>query len=120
MSFLLRIKLKILPKLIQKEVAKTPSVFSKDAIYLDKRKINGNLVLRYPENGDRIKSIGMKGSQLISDVIKDAKLSIQDKSKVVILVDDLDVHWCVGLKVGRIAIANGGSHQIVKLSITTA
>ncbi len=110
-------QVKILPKLIQKEVAKTPSVFSKDAIYLDKRKINGNLVLRYPENGDRIKSIGMKGSQLISDVIKDAKLSIQDKSKVVILVDDLDVHWCVGLKVGRIAIANGGSSEILMVSI---
>ena len=110
-------QVKILPKLIQKEVAETPSIFSKDVIYLDKRKINGNLVLRYPENGDRIKSIGMKGSQLISDVIKDSKLSIEDKSKVVILVDDLEVHWCVGLKVGRIAIANGGSSEIVMVSI---
>ena len=106
-----------LPQLLQKEVKEIPMVFSKDVIYLDKTKISGDLRLRFPENGDRIKSIGMKGSQLISDIMKDAKLSIKDKNKVVILTDDLEVHWCVGLKVGRVAIASKGSQYLIKVSV---
>lgn len=109
-----------LPQLKQEIITELPSSFSKEVIYLDELKIQGELRLRFPENGDRIKSVGMRGSQLISDVIKDAKLSLKDKNKVALLIDDNEIHWCVGLKVGRAAIANSDSQQIVKLSITTA
>ena len=106
-----------LPVLIQEAITELPTVFSKDVIYLDKASVQGILKLRFPENGDRIKSIGLKGSQLISDIIKDAKLSFEDKKKVVVLTDDNEIHWCVGLKVGRTAVASKGSQKIIKLSI---
>lgn len=94
-----------------------PTVFSKDAIYLDQDKIKGELKLRMWEIGDRIHSIGMKGSQLISDIISDLKMNANDKVNVQVLCDDETIHWCLGLKVGRKAIATKESFRILKISI---
>jgi tRNA(Ile)-lysidine synthase len=94
-----------------------PTVFSKDEIYLDQNKIKGELKLRRWEVGDRIQSIGMDGSQLISDVISDLKMNAIDKRNVHVLCDNETIHWCIGLKVGRKAVANKNSICILKVSI---
>ena len=94
-----------------------PLEYTKEEIYLDQEKISGELKLRFWEIGDRIHSIGMKGSQLISDVISDAKLNANDKRNVIVVHDDNTIHWCVGLKVGRKAVANDDSTILVKLTI---
>jgi len=116
-TFISKVSNQALPQLIQEEIEELPIIFSKEIIYLDKTKTTGKLKLRFPENGDRIKALGMNGSQLISDIIKDAKLSIEEKNKVVLLVDDSDIHWCIGLKVGRIGVASNKSQGILKLSV---
>jgi len=95
-----------------------PTKFTKEEIYLDGDKIKGELKLRPWEIGDRIQSIGMKGSQLISDVIGDAKINAIDKQNILVLHDDETIHWCIGLKVGRRSIAKEDSLTILKVSIT--
>lgn len=97
-----------------------PETFSKNEIYLDSNKIIGSLVLRKWKTGDRIKPIGMSGSKLISDVIKDAKVSALEKSEVLVVSDDLCIHWCVGLLIGRNAIANNTSTEIMKVYLTSS
>ena len=59
----------------------------------------------------------MKGSQLISDVISDAKLTAKEKQDVLIVHDDKTIHWCVGMKVGRKAIASNTSEKILKIKL---
>src|SRR5690606_1254361 len=56
-------------KLIKEVVDTLPTSFNKNEIYLDADKIDGELKIRTWQEGDRIHSIGMKGSQLISDII---------------------------------------------------
>lgn len=94
-----------------------PSVFSKDIIYLDATKIEGDLVLRFWEQGDRISPIGMKGSKLVSDILTEAKVTTSDRNTCMVLVDDNSVLWCVGYKISRKAIANNTSEKIVQVEV---
>lgn len=98
-------------------VSSLPEHFSKDVIFLDADKISGSLHLRVWETGDRIAPIGLNGSQLISKIIKDAKLSPAKKSKTLVLHDDQHIHWCVELKVGRHAMATENTDNILRCSV---
>ncbi len=87
-------------------VNELPKVFTKNEIYLDPKKISGELTLRKWQIGDRIKLVGMKGSKLISDVLTDAKVSSSERADKLVLTDDKNIHWCVGHAIGRIALAD--------------
>lgn len=104
-------------KLNIENVETLPSTFNKSEIYLDADKIDGQLKIRNWQEGDRIHSIGMKGSQLISDIISDAKLSALEKQNVLIVHDDKNIHWCIEMKIGRKAVATKTSEKIIKLRI---
>lgn len=95
-----------IPELNVELTYELPTTFSKNIIYLDKSKIKGQLHIRKWQIGDRIASIGIEGTQLISDIISDAKLNAHEKAKVFVVCDDQNIHWCVGLKVGRLALAD--------------
>ncbi|MFK7787598.1 MAG: tRNA lysidine(34) synthetase TilS [Crocinitomicaceae bacterium] len=99
------------------KVDSLPKVFDKAHAYLDKSKIQGELRLRKWEIGDRIAPIGMKGSQLISDIIKDAKINADSKRNQLVMHDDANILWCVGLKISRKAIAEAHSTEILRCSI---
>lgn len=100
------------------EVAELPNVFSKTEIFLDKSLVSGTLSLRFPKKGDRISPLGMTGSQLIADILKDAKIDANTRSKALVLCDDTAIHWLVGYKIGRLAIATHNSARIVKCTIS--
>lgn len=106
-----------LPKLKLEEIQTLPKSFDKDIVYLDTEKIVGNLRIRFWQEGDRIASIGVPGSQLISDIIKDAKIPSSDKKNVFVVEDELNLHWCVGLKIGRLAVANEHSKNILRVQL---
>lgn len=108
---------RILPQLIISEVKSLPKTFTKDCIYLDKQKIKGELRLRFWQEGDRIASIGVQGTQLVSDIITNAKIPHHQRNEVTILEDDVNIHWVVGLKVGRLAVADKSSQEKISISI---
>ena len=95
------------------QVKNLPLRFNKESIFLDKQKIKGSLQLRKWETGDRISSLGIDGSQLISDILKDAKVDALQKDDVYVLHDEHCIHWCVGFKIGRIAIADSKTNDII-------
>lgn len=107
----------VLPKLIISEVKSLPKFFTKDCIYLDKQKIKGELRLRFWQEGDRIASIGVQGTQLVSDIITDAKIPHHQRNEVLVLEDDKHIHWVVGLKIGRLAVAEEISQEKICISI---
>ncbi len=104
--------------LIIETVESLPDVFTKNEIYLDQDKIIGELKIRRWKIGDRIHSIGMNGSQLISDIISDLKINTLDKKNVLVLCDEKTIHWCVGMKVGRIAVASPSTEKIIKITVS--
>jgi len=103
--------------LIIEDVEEIPSSFNKSEIYLDKSKIIGELMICKPVIGDRIKSIGMKGSQLVSDVVKDAKLSPDSKKEALVVKDDVNIHWMPNLKIGRLAVANEKTIDVIRIRL---
>ena len=105
-----------LPQLLIEKVNSIPEQFSKNEIYLHSEKILGDLHLRPWKTGDRITPIGMKGSQLVSDIIKDAKIPSHLKATILVLEDAQRIHWVVGLKIGRYAIGNSPKN-LLKISI---
>ena len=107
-----------IPKLILEPIKELPDTFTKESIYLDKAMLSGDLKARIWQTGDRINPIGMKGSKLISDIIKDAKLDSSKKRNVIVIHDDKCIHWCYQLTVGRNAIASEKSNEIIKLTIS--
>ena len=107
-----------LPQIQIERVDFLPETFDKTSIYLDADQLNGELKARLWEPSDRISPIGMTGSQLISDVIKDAKIDADAKRNVSVLHDEKNIHWCIGLKIGRLAIASNETDHIIRCSIT--
>lgn len=105
-------ELNTLPRLKLTSISQLPLTFNKESIYLNKAKINGELVLRYWKIGDRIEPIGLNGSKLISDIITDAKVPHHERNQQLVLCDDVTIHWCVGLCIGKNAIAKSGDDII--------
>ena len=103
--------------LIIEEIDHLPSTFSKEIIYLDSNKIKGRLTIRKWEIGDRMKPLGMKGSKLLSDIIKDAKIPSHLKKDILIVKDEEKILWCVGIKISAEAIADDNTEKIIKVSL---
>lgn len=106
-----------LPELNIERCNKLPKSFSKSVVFLDQSKIQGDLIVRKPQLGDRIQPIGMKGSRLVSDVISDAKLTALEKQNVVVITDSKKILWIPEHCVSRNAIANSESTEIIAVSL---
>jgi len=105
------------PEIQFESVSVLPETFSKNEIYLNQDEIQGELKLRKWSKGDRIASVGMNGTQLISDILKDAKISTYKKENVYVLTDDVNIHWCLNYKIGRLAVASSKTDVITKCTI---
>lgn len=108
-----------IPKLIIESLSDLPETFSKTEIYLDKALLSNPLTIRRWEIGDRIASLGIAGTQLVSDILKDAKVPNHQKKDVFVVEDAKHIHWVVGFKIGRKAIAQKSSKAILKVGIRT-
>jgi tRNA(Ile)-lysidine synthase len=106
-----------IPKLKIEQIGSLPKTFDKYAYYADANKIVGELSVRPWREGDKIAPIGMVGTQLVSDIIKDAKVSSSEKTKVLVVEDDEKIVWVVGLKMGRLAVANAESKNLISIKI---
>lgn len=98
-------------------VEKLPTLFSKDVLYLDADQIRGELILRKWKIGDRISPVGMKGSKLISDVLAESKLKSSERKHALVLTDEEDVLWCVGMKISRKCTVSASSKKLVRVQV---
>lgn len=99
------------------EITTLPESFDKWTLYLDATKINGQLILRKWQQGDRLSPIGMNGSKLVSDVITDAKVPNHQRQDVHVLTDDKHILWIPGVKVGKFALANNSTSNILQVKV---
>jgi tRNA(Ile)-lysidine synthase len=70
---------------------------SNEIAVMDKSKLHFPLKLRHWKHGDRIQPLGMKGMKKISDILIDKKISLPDKSKLLLLLSNDEVIWIVGM-----------------------
>jgi hypothetical protein len=103
--------------LVISKVDSLPEYFDKATVYLDESKVVGQLVLRKVTATDRIAPIGMKGTQLVTKVLKDAGFSMQERTDFFVVADEGQVVWIPGLKVSRTCVAELKSAQILKITL---
>jgi tRNA(Ile)-lysidine synthase len=96
----------ITKQLVIEKNVQLPKSFDKQVIYLNPEKIAGDLKLRKWIDGDRIKPIGLSGSKLVSDILKDAKVPLAFRENQWVVHDDKNLLWLVGYAVSREALAN--------------
>jgi tRNA(Ile)-lysidine synthase len=106
-----------LPSLDIQIVNVLPQHFSKTTIYLEATKIVGQLQLRKWKQGDKISPVGMKGEQLVSKIMKDAKISHAQRENTWVVCDEQHIHWVVGLKVGKFALAQPNCTEILVVKL---
>jgi tRNA(Ile)-lysidine synthase len=99
----------------QEIVEYLPTTFSKNEIYLDADKIKGELKTRLWKEGDRMKPIGIKGSQTISSILKNAKIDLQKRKNFFILEDDEVILACIPHKISRLKIADKSTKRVLKV-----
>jgi tRNA(Ile)-lysidine synthase len=104
-----------LPRLIVDSVNTLPLHFSKTEIYVDANKVMGEITIRTWQEGDRIHPVGVPGSKLVSDVLKDAKVPLREKAHCLVIRDEQKLLAVVGHCVDRRAIAH--TPPILKVQI---
>jgi hypothetical protein len=95
--------------LVITKVDSLPEHFDKVSVYLDEAKVVGQLVLRKVRETDRIAPIGMKGTQLVTKVLKDAGYSLQERADFHIVADEQEVIWIPNIKVSRNKLAQANA-----------
>lgn len=107
------------PPMWNEEIVKgIPSAFDIHTLYLDKTKLKGTLKCRLWQSGDRLYPIGLNGSKLVSDILKDAKIPHHQKKHQWVLHDDEHLICCVGVKIDRRKIASKNTINILKVSFS--
>lgn len=85
--------------------------------YLDADKIKGELHVRLVQPSDSFQPFGMKGRKLISDFLTDLKLSLLHKQHQLIIHDDSDIAWVVGLRSSEKYRVDNSTTSVVELRV---
>jgi tRNA(Ile)-lysidine synthase len=71
----------------------------KNELFVDENQLQYPLVIRGKRGGDKFKPFGMKGFKLLSDFLKDEKLSVAEKENVKLLVNaNGQIIWVMGYR----------------------
>ena len=94
-----------------------PEVFNKSELYLDGSKIEGTITVRKWKLGDRIYPVGIRGSKLVSDILKDAKVPLHERNNIWLLIDGEKILSLIGYAIDRRAISK--KSPCLKISFET-
>lgn len=75
------------------------------------------LIVRHPQEGDRFRPFGMKGTKLLSDFYTDQKLSRIERDKQWLLCHGEDIVWAIGLRTSELCRLCGAEKEVVVLRI---
>ena len=98
-------------------ITELPSVFDKNTLFLDQSMVVGELYVRPWTKGDRMQPIGLSGSKLISDILKDDHVPTSEKQERFVLCDDEKIICCIGHRIDRRSIASKQSKLIIRVEI---
>ncbi|MEZ0610597.1 tRNA lysidine(34) synthetase TilS [Fibrella sp. WM1] len=75
-------------------------------------------VFRRWQPGDRFRPLGLSGTQLVSDLLTNAKIPAPQRSSVWVLEVGGEVIWVVGVRIAHRSRITETTEQIVRLSLT--
>jgi len=94
--------------------------FTKNTIHLDQEKLHFPLVIRQWQIGDKIQPLGMRGTTLISDILINRKIPLNQKQNVAVLTDHRQTIIAVlGFCISNHFKITRNTNSIVKVSWNT-
>ncbi len=77
--------------------------FSADPLQevIDRDRIEGQLILRSPRPGDRLRPLGMAGTKKLQDLFVDEKVPREERARVPLVCDQRGIIWVVGLRLSE-------------------
>lgn len=85
---------------------------------VDADRLNGPLVYRALQEGDRFRPFGMKGSRLVSDFLTDRRLSAAERAWVGAVCDAEGIVWLAGHRIDNRVAVTPETRRVVRLSMT--
>lgn len=74
---------------------------SANVAYFDADQLAFPLIVRKWQDGDRFTPLGMKGSKKVSDYLINAKISLVEKEKTLVLLSGDEIVWLVGMRISE-------------------
>jgi tRNA(Ile)-lysidine synthase len=112
----------VLEGILELETIKVPdpidfvkSQIDKNVLWLDKERLEYPLTLRSWTAGDRLNPFGMMGSQLVSDILTNRKLSKTEKEQVLVLFSAEKLLWVLGERSSRHYVVTPETQEILKI-----
>jgi tRNA(Ile)-lysidine synthase len=91
------------------------SHIDKNVLLLDKERLEYPLTLRAWDTGDRMEPFGMKGSQLVSDILTNKKLSRMEKQRVLVLFSGDKLLWIPAIRSSKHLTVKPATKEILKI-----
>jgi tRNA(Ile)-lysidine synthase len=85
---------------------------------LDADRLAYPLLLRPWQAGDRMRPIGLGGSQLVSDLLTNAKVTAGERAGRHVLVSDGVIVWLAGLRIAEGAQATSTTRRVLRIRFT--
>ncbi|MGL5440258.1 MAG: tRNA lysidine(34) synthetase TilS [Filifactoraceae bacterium] len=106
------VEAKIMPK--EKCVQLPTGLYTKA---FDINKISGKLRIRNRIAGDKIRPVGLGGTKKIKDIFIDAKIPLDKREEMPLIVDDEKIIWVCGLKISEESKIGETTENVVRISI---
>ena len=85
--------------------------------YFDADQIEGELMIRPVQAGDRFRPFGMKGQKLISDLLTDLKVNRFDKEEQLVVCDSCRILWVVGRRAADDCKVTAATRRVVCMEV---
>lgn len=86
-------------------------------VVLDADRLAFPLVLRPWRAGDRMRPIGLHGSQLVSDLLTNAKVPAGERADRHVLLSDGEIVWLAGHRIAEGAQATASSRRVLRIQL---
>lgn len=91
-----------------------------DVAYLDADKLCGKLELRRWKSGDRFVPFGMKGFKKVRDYLRDRKLSLFEKEKVMVVTSGDEIVWVVNERTDNRFRVDNKTKRVLELEVSVS
>jgi len=85
--------------------------------YVDAEKINGSLLVRKWETGERFHPLGMKQSKKVSDFLNEQKIPSHTKKKQLVLTESGKIVWIIGIRIDNRYALTEKTSKVVELCL---
>ncbi|MBF8256406.1 MAG: tRNA(Ile)-lysidine synthase [Anaerolineales bacterium] len=91
-----------------------------EAVWLDRARLESELVVRPPHPGDRMQPLGMRGHRKLADIFNSLHIPAGARRNWPVVTSGEDVVWLAGLRIGHAARLTARTRKAVQLRVELA